>query len=250
MGESYSRITGVRAILLDLHETITEVHEDIPSITRRVSHAGGVDLSNISDDQLNIAMERVIEWINPYQLENDVDIRFGSEVEHWTQANRIMYEALGIEGLSDEELNFIEQIWKEEFKSWEEIRPDAISTLTELKNRGYVLGICTRRTDDPTELLQNWGILNLLSTVQWTSVPGYSKPFPYTLILAAEEIAVNPLRCAFVGNRVDADIDAAVRAGMVPVLTTWADPEEAKKAPQGTHIIREISELLELFPKK
>ncbi|MFX1579923.1 MAG: HAD family hydrolase [Promethearchaeota archaeon] len=250
MGESYSRITGVRAILLDLHETITEVHEDIPSITRRVSHAGGVDLSNISDDQLNIAMERVIEWINPYQLENDVDIRFGSEVEHWTQANRIMYEALGIEGLSDQELNFIEQIWKEEFKSWEEIRPDAISTLTELKNRGYVLGICTRRTDDPTELLQNWGILNLLSTVQWTSVPGYSKPNPYTLILAAEEIAVNPLRCAFVGNRVDADIDAAVRAGMVPVLTTWADPEEGKKAPQGTHIIREISELLKLFPKK
>jgi phosphoglycolate phosphatase-like HAD superfamily hydrolase len=250
MGESYSRITGVKAILLDLHETITEVHEDIPSITRRVSHAGGVDLSNISDNQLNIAMERVIEWINPYQIENDVDIRFGSEIGHWTQANRIMYKALGIEGLSDEELDFIEQIWKEELKTWEKIRSDAISTLTELKNRGYVLGICTRRTDDPTELLKKWGILNLLSTIQWTSVPGYAKPSPYTLILAAEEIDVNPWRCAYVGNRVDADIDAAVRAGMVPILTTWADLEEAKKAPQGTYIIKEISELLELFPKK
>ncbi|MFW9833287.1 MAG: HAD family hydrolase [Candidatus Thorarchaeota archaeon] len=240
----------MRAILLDLHETITEVHEDIPSITRRVSHAGGVDLSNISNDQLDIALEKVIEWINPYQLENDVDIRFGSEIEHWTQANRIMYEALGIEGLSDEDLNLIEQIWKEELKTWEELRPDAISTLTELKNRGYVLGVCTRRTDDPTELLKKWGVLNLLSTVQWTSVPGYAKPNPYTLILAAEEIEVNPLRCAFVGNRVDADIDAAVRAGMVPVLTTWADPEEAEKAPPGTHIIREFSELLRLFPRK
>ena len=249
MGESYSRIAGIKAILLDLHETITEVHEDIPSLNRRVSKAGGFDLKGISDDQLNLALEKVIEWINPYQIEQDVDIHWGSEIEHWTQANRIMYEALGFQGLSDEVLNSLEEIWKAELKTWESLRPDAHSTLTELKNRGYILGICTRRTDDPASLLEKWGIHGLFSTVQWSSVPGYAKPSPYTLILASDEIGVNPIRCAYVGNRVDADIDAAIRAGMVPVLTTWADPTEAKKAPDGTHIIGEISELLHLFTR-
>lgn len=247
MRDKSPRLGGIKAILLDLHETITEVHEGIPSLTRKVSKLGGIDIGNVSDEQLAFAFDKVIEWINPYQIENDVDRNFGSEVEHWTEANRIMYEALGFEGLSDETLINIEKIWKEHLSTWERLRPDAASTLSELKNRGYVLGICTRRADDPVSLLQGWGIHNLLSTVQWTSVPGYSKPSPFTLILASEEIGVNPMRCAFVGNSVDADIEAAVRAGMVPVLTTWADADEAKKAPEGTYIIKEVAELLDLF---
>jgi len=58
---------------------------------------------------------------------------------------------------------------------------------------------------------------------------------------------VNPLRCAFVGNSVASDIVAAQRAGMQPILTTWAHPDEAQKAPEGTLIIGEVSELLDLF---
>ena len=247
MGEYSSRLSGAKAILFDMHETITEVNEDIMTLTRKVAKTAGIDLTNFTDEELNVALERVIEWFNPYQIENDVDIHFGSEVEHWTSANRVMFEALGFEGLSDEVLVSVEECWKEHLKTWESLRPDAKTTLVELHNRNYQLGICTRRSDDPTDLLRKWGVLDILATIQWSSVPGYSKPHPYTLILAAEEIGVNPLRCAFVGNSVDADIVAANRAEMIPILTTWADPEEAQKAPEGTHIIGEVSELLDLF---
>ncbi|MFW9786400.1 MAG: HAD family hydrolase [Candidatus Thorarchaeota archaeon] len=237
----------VKAILFDLHETITETSEDILSLTRRVSHLAGFDLSEFSDEEIEIALEKVIEYFNPYQIENDVDIHFGGEVEHWTGANKIMYESLGFEDLSVEALNNLEEIWKGELKTWEFLRLDAEKTLYELHKRGYILGICTRRADDPTELLRNWAILDLMSTVQWTSVPGYSKPSPYTLIMAADEIGVNPLRCAYVGNSAEADIEAANRAGMIAVLATWANPEEANRAPKGIHIINEIPELLDLF---
>ena len=247
MGDRNSRLRGTKAILLDLHETITETNEDILSLTRRVSKIAGFDLSRFNDEELELALEKVIKYFNPYQIENDVDIHFGGEIEHWTETNRVMYEALGFKGLSDEDLYKIEKTWKEYLNTWESLRPDAKTTLYELHERGYQLGICTRRPDDPNNLLQKWGILEVLSTVQWTSVPGYSKPSPYTLILAADVLGVNPLRCAFVGNSAEADIGAAQRAGMLPVLTTWASPEETEKAPAGTWIIQEVSDLLELF---
>ena len=248
MGDMKSKLSGTKAILLDLHETITEENdENILALTRRVSQTAGFNLGKFSDDAINAALEKVVEWFNPYQIENDVDIHFGNEVEHWTEANRVMYEALGFEGLSDDAITSVEEIWKRELKIWESLRSDAKSTLKELHKRGYQLGICTRRPDNPTDLLRKWEILDILSTVQWSSVPGYSKPSPYTLILAADELGVNPLRCAFVGNSAEADIGAAQRAGILPVLTTWADPEQAEEAPEGTWIITEVSDLLDLF---
>jgi len=247
MGDINSRLRGTKAILLDMHETITEVNESIMELTRHMAQAGGLDLGKFSNDEINVALEKVIEWFNPYQIENDVDIHFGNEVEHWIGANRVMFEALGFEGLSDEVLETVEEKWKEKLATWESLRPDAKATLLELDSRGYQLGICTRRPDDPSDILIKFGIHHLMSTIQWSSVPGYSKPHPYTLILAADEIGVNPLRCAFVGNRVASDIVAANRAGMIAVLATWANPEEAAKALDGTHIIGEVSELLDMF---
>ena len=248
MGDKKSKLSDTKAILLDMHETITDVKEDsIMVLTRKIAQTAGFDLAKFTDEEINVALEKVIEWFNPYQINNDVDIHFGNKAEHWTGANRVMYEALGFEGLSDDDLMSIEEKWKEHFMTWESLRPDAKATLLELHSRGYQLGICTRRPDDPSEILMNFGIHHILSTIQWSSVPGYCKPHPYTLILAADEIGVNPLRCAFVGNSVEADIVAANRAGMIPVLTTWADPQEAKKAPEGTHVIGEVSDLLDLF---
>jgi HAD superfamily hydrolase (TIGR01549 family) len=249
MGDSNSRLSGIKAILLDMHETITEVNESIMDLTRKVTLTAGIDLAQFSDQEINVALEKVTEWFNPYQINNDVDIHFGNEVEHWTEANRIMFEALGFEGLSDEDLISVEVAWKEKLKTWESLRPDTKTTLEELRRRGYHLGICTRRPDDPTDILRKFGIHHFLSTIQWSSVPGYSKPHPFTLILAADEIGVNPLRCAFVGNSFDADIIAAQRAGMIPILTTWASTEEGIKAPSGTHIVGEVSELLELLER-
>ena len=247
MSSESTSLNNVRAILFDLHETITEVTDDIMALTRNVSGRAGVDLSEFSDSELSQAVEKMGKWFNAFQIENNVDIHFGNEVEHWTEANRVMYQELGIDELSDELLISIEKEWKKILSTWESLRPDAQKTLQELHNRRYLLGICTRRQDDPAMLLDKFGISDIISTVQWTSVPGYAKPFPYTLILAADEIGVNPHHCAFVGNYVDADILAATRAGMVPVLTTWADSEEAKKAPEGTYIVGEVSELLDLF---
>jgi phosphoglycolate phosphatase-like HAD superfamily hydrolase len=240
-------IRKVRAILFDQHLTITTVTEDSTEITKRLAASVGIDLENFSEEEFKKARNSCDESWRIYQIDNDVDIQFGNEIEQWAIYDRMFFDALGISGIKDETIIKLEEAWKEVVAGWETLVEDAKETLSELKSRGYLLGLCTRRPEDPTSLLRKWGILELFSTLQWTSVPGYAKPNPFTLILAADELNVNPLRCAFVGNWVNSDILAGQRAGMIPVLTTWANPEEAKLAPEGTIVINEISELLNLF---
>lgn len=247
MGEMNSKLHRIKAILFDMHKTITEVNEGYITLMRKAAHAAGIDVTSYKDEEIIAAIERFDEWYKSYQIENDVDISYGNEVEHWTEANRMMFETLGIRGLSDEVLFSVEEEWRELLKTWERLRPDAKDTILELRNRGYQLGICTRRPDDPTYLLREWGILEKFTTVKWTSVPGYAKPLPYTLILAADELRVNPLRCVFVGNSVDSDILAAQRAGMTPILATWAHQQKVREVPKGTYIVEEVSELLDFF---
>ncbi|NHI88156.1 MAG: HAD family hydrolase [Candidatus Thorarchaeota archaeon] len=245
-----SQFNLVKAILFDMHQTITDMTEGFLSLTRKVAIEAGFDLLRHSDDDLIQAFAEFQEWFDQYQIGQDVNIHFGNEVEHWTEPNRVIFRALGFEDIPVDTLISIEKSWRENLKTQEILNETAKSTMFELYNRGYHIGICTRRSYDPTERLRRWGLFKILSSIQWTSVPGYAKPHPFTLILAASEIGVNPLKCAYVGDSFEVDILAAQRASMIPILTTWARTDQAEKASEDIHIINEISELLDLFPDR
>jgi len=205
-------------------------------------------MTKISDEQLKDTQESMEGHLHKYISENNVGIHWGDDPEDWLDLNRIFIESLGFKDVSDKQLREMEGYWKEILATdWESLTEGAKETLEELKRRGYILGICTRRGDNPEQLLKDWGIHPLISTIQYSFVPGYAKPSPFTLLKAADEIGVNPRLCAFVGNLVDADIDAAIRAEMVPILTIWDDHKEKELAPEGTIIIDKITELLDLF---
>ncbi len=116
--------------------------------------------------------------------------------------------------------------------------------LEELSARGYKLGVATNWSEDPYNLLDSSGVGHLFQSRQWTLVKGYSKPSPYMLIMNAHELGVNPLRCVFVGNKVNLDVEAARRAGMKPILLT--KPESEEVTDQADYpIIYKLEELLD-----
>jgi HAD superfamily hydrolase (TIGR01549 family) len=239
----------IRTILFDLHHTLTEVRESPNVLLKRIAAECDVDLSGFSEEELQIGFTRIMGWFADFQIENDVGPRWGGQVEDWIEADRRMFEALGITDLSYETIFEIEKRWKYEtcHTNFETILDDAFDVVEELHSRGYKLGICTRRHDNPTELIEKSGLSQYISTIQWSGVPGYTKPNPYILISAAIELGVNPRCCAYVGNIVELDVYAAIRADMLPILTTWANPEEANEAPDHTIVVDTISDLLELF---
>ena len=66
------------------------------------------------------------------------------------------------------------------------------------------------------------------------------------LIMNAHELGVNPLRCAFVGNKVNLDVDAAKRAGMKPVLLAKSNETETI-GDIDYLIVNKLEELLDYF---
>ena len=242
---------NARAILFDLHHTITETREPLLSLLQKVIVSSGINLDNISHAEFESAFLNSNALLAKYQLERDVSIHWGSDPSQWIDCNRLVFESLGINDLSDEVILKFETLWKYETRDsdWEYVPEKHIQTLKELHKRGYVLGVCTRRHDNPSDFLHRVGILHLFSTIQWTGVPGYAKPNPYTLLLAAEEIGINPHLCAFVGNYVSSDIEAAIRCEMTPVLLTWANPGEADKAPSDTMVKNSVFDILDIFRK-
>ena len=67
------------------------------------------------------------------------------------------------------------------------------------------------------------------------------------LLQVADELGVNPRKCAYVGNIVEYDCVAAERAEMVPILLTWVDPQEVDKVTTDVVIIDHIKDLLEIL---
>ncbi|MCK4565851.1 MAG: HAD family hydrolase [Candidatus Thorarchaeota archaeon] len=239
---------NIRAILFDLHHTITKTRVDMVTLTREAAESAGIPFKQFSNKQLARAIKKVDTWMKEYQVQNGVDIHWGGEVEHWLEINRVLADNLGLDNIQDESLLDMERHLRDTMATnWESLVEGAKETLEELHRRGYILGICTRRHDDPEKLLKEWGIDHLLSTVHYSGVPGYAKPSPFTLLKAAEDIGINPRSCAYVGNYVDADVGASVSAEMLPILTVWSDPKEKELAPDGTIVIDKIKELLNLF---
>ena len=238
----------IRAILFDLHHTITKTRVDMVTLTREAAEIAGIPFEQFSDERLAKAIKKVDSWMKEYQVRNGVDIHWGGEVEHWLEINRVLIDYLELDNIPDETLLQMEKHWKETMATnWESLVEGAKETLEELHRRGYILGVCTRRHDNPENLLEVWGIDHLFSTVHYSGVPGYAKPSPFTLLEAARDVGINPRLCAYVGNYVDADVGASSSAEMLPILTVWSDSKEKELAPDGTIVIDKIKELLDMF---
>ena len=247
-GPKQKQLSNIRAILFDLHHTITKTRASMLALTRETTEEAGISIEHIGDSELAQAIRKTDQWAREYQIENDVDIHWGSNPEDWLEINRLLMDNLEIKNISDEMLLNFERNWKTAMKTNLESPVDGSkATLEELRNRGYILGLCTRRNDNPEQLLRKWNIHHLFSTIHWTGVPGYAKPSPFTLLKAAEDINVNPRLCAYVGNYVDADVAAARRAEMLPILTVWANPRERGLVEEDTLVIDKLEELLDIF---
>jgi HAD superfamily hydrolase (TIGR01549 family) len=237
----------IQAILFDLHHTLTKFREDPIDVVRRISKDCGIDLSQYSEVEIDKAFLEADEWFKQFQIESNVDPHYGGVPEHWIGPNRMMFETLGLDGIDETILLEIEQCFKGKLLEMEDFTDAAKHTVKTLHERGYPIGIVTRRYDDPQFLIAKAKMSKNFSTVHWSAIVGYSKPSPYSLLQAADDIGVNPKLCAYVGNLVDADVVASKRAQMLPILLTWANPDQADLAPEGTLIRSSPLELLNIF---
>jgi putative hydrolase of the HAD superfamily len=125
-------------------------------------------------------------------------------------------------------------------------RPDAVATLTALRDRGMRTALLSNThwpRDFHEQFLARDGLADLIDARLYTSHMEFQKPHPAAFQAALDAIGVtDPGRAAFVGDRPWDDITGAAGIGMRTVLiaNTWAEPADI--VPDAT--IAELGELV------
>ena len=242
-----------KAIVFDMGNTLYTAAPNLVDVTSGFLRELGLsDPSTLSAERIAQAIDGQAEpWLDGVMRNNDAQPKWAPSHDEWLEYDRILLSALGVtEGL-DEKARKYQKMWDAKLARMEVRLVDGCrETLQESHSRGYKLGIASNRWDDPHALLKRDSIADLFDCIEYTNVPGYKKPSPYMLIRAANELEINPLRIAFVGDMTEYDVEAAMRAGALPVLLTQCHPGETVNAPAGTVIVKHMKDLLQAVSRE
>ncbi len=168
-----------------------------------------------------------------------------SREEFWRHFNRHLLEAVGIEGdldlLAEEVMRRLADV-----ELAYHCPKAGCHTLTELRARGYGLGLITNRdgVERFYELLDQLEMRSYFDLILASGEVGVRKPEPAIFYAALERIGGTATESVYVGDNYWADVVGAQRAGVTPVLF---DPH--KLFPEADCIVLDkIDGLLEWLP--
>ncbi len=128
--------------------------------------------------------------------------------------------------------------------------PGMVSTLEELRARGYRLGVATNKGVERLHKdMDHLDLRGLFDAVVAAEDTAERKPHPAPLLKAAEKLGIEPARCAYVGD-FSGDVVAAKAAGMTSIGVLWGRifPEEELRAQRPDYLLQSPQQLLEVFP--
>jgi HAD superfamily hydrolase (TIGR01549 family) len=129
----------------------------------------------------------------------------------------------------------------------EDLYPDALPCLRELRRRGYRIGPAGNQPSEAEELLGRMGLPVdvIASSAGW----GVEKPSPEFFLRVASAAGAPPAQVAYVGDRLDNDVLPAAAAGMKAVFLhrgPWGYVQASRPEVARAHIrLRSLSGLPE-----
>ncbi|MBN2129298.1 MAG: HAD family hydrolase [Sedimentisphaerales bacterium] len=135
--------------------------------------------------------------------------------------------------------------WYEPLSKLADVEHNVRETLDSLKQLGLKLGIVSNTFVNRESLerhMSRAGILEFFPVRLYSYEFAFRKPHLEIFRIAAERIGAALENVMFVGDRIDKDIEPALRSGMVAVLKD-AYTNAGKQTPPGARRIRSLSEL-------
>jgi putative hydrolase of the HAD superfamily len=239
-------MSDIKAIFLDVGNTLRIVLEEPPfqeqARKKLMGLVGAQQPEEAFFEKLFVNWKAYRKW----SMENLTE---ASERELWTRFMLPDYPEETIAPLAGK----LTRMWRD--KDGRRVaRSDVKETVLELDRRGYTLGIIAN-TITETEIpdwLETDGLTGYFKAVVLSSKVRYRKPGPEIYWEAAKRVGVEPQRCCYVGDNPIRDVEGTRFAGFGMVIVLY-EPATIKKepqpgAPQPDFIIREGSDLLQIFP--
>ena len=139
------------------------------------------------------------------------------DVARYTGSIEAVFEAIGSElGVTDYSQALALRL--ERLRGLLRPRPDAISTLQELRRRGLKLGMISNASSEMSALWADSAFEPLFDAVLFSADEQMMKPDRRLYVRMAELLGVTPDECVFVGDGAYRELQGAADAGMSPVL--------------------------------
>ena len=238
----------IEAIFLDVGNTLRVVVEDAPFQAQARQDLMNLVGANEAEDVFFTKLDQRWKAYRKWSFENLTE---ASEKELWTRYLLPDFPSEKIGSHSGR----LTRLWRD--KDGRRIpRPDVKKVVLELDKRGYILGIIAN-TITETEIpdwLEHDQLTSYFKAVVLSSKIRYRKPGPEIYWEGACRVGIEPAHCAYVGDNPVRDVVGTRKAGYGMVIILM-DPEKlAKEPPEGEnapdHIIRECSDLLDIFPPR
>jgi putative hydrolase of the HAD superfamily len=194
------------------------------------------------DDDLLVAGHRAgLEAIGSYSpaAAEALTVRYRREAQlsDWEAVEEVEYPALaramladvGVSVDDDELVRFLDA----EHAAWAPARrvgSMSEALLDSLRDRGLKTGLVSNAWDPRWLLLRDLEEMQLLprlDAIVFSSDVGVRKPRPEIFYRALDELGVDPGRCVFVGDRLEADVKGAADLGMTTIQAMWFRAEES-----------------------
>lgn len=242
----------IRGIIFDLGWTLMDFTGDVSAVDRQRArdvssflHDQGFDVTGAdvfgSYREEMMALWRLAESLNYEYPASLAMLRALRRYLNRQDAARLTREALNVS-------------YDSMMPHWQ-LYPDAISTLSALRDAGYRLG-CISNTNDGTmvwRMVDQGGLRQWLSPIYTSEELGLRKPHPYPFRLVLDDWEMDAKEVVMVGDTLDADVQGAHNAGLLGIWihresgSPWSNNEEAQDNIRPDARIEQLAELPELL---
>jgi len=232
-----------RAILFDLDDTILTYTAKVDSCWRTVCNRFAVEVPGLAPDRLLAEIDRVRDW---YWSDPERHRRGRLDLE------RARQELVGIalQALGADRPDLARRI-VQDFSALrdETLRPvpGALEMLRRLRRLGVRLALVSNGSGAAQRSkIDRFGLAPLFDTIVIEGEFGAGKPDERVYLYACEQLGVAPAEAWMIGDRLDWDVEAPQRLG---ILAIWVDKAGQGLPPSSPvrpdRIIRSVAELLE-----
>ena len=137
-------------------------------------------------------------------------------VELYTEYHGIVLKEAGLEASWELVTGILKKWLKADYKMV--LYDDVVPTLTQLKERGLVIGLITNVDRDITPLCQHVGLTDWLGVVVTSQEAGFNKPDPQIFRAALRKANLRPIEAIYIGDQYQIDVVGAKGAGMLGIL--------------------------------
>jgi putative hydrolase of the HAD superfamily len=204
----------IKAVFFDLYHTLVRYDPPQEEIQAKVLNDFGIE---VKPEALLRPIAIADEFI--FQEHSRLSISKRSDQEKktlWGQYQAMVLKEAGIEPSKELIGGILGKMQQIKFNM--ALFDDVLPALTELRDKGLIIGLISNVDNDISPLLHKLGLTPLLQVVITSLDSGYSKPQPEIFKAAVKKANVKVQEAMYVGDQYQIDVIGASRAGMRGIL--------------------------------